>query len=338
MTRHSKRSRSASPPPSVVDPLASAESPVRSSSRIEVRGLDLELVATPARMKTTLPSTSDTVLDSGANDAQKEASAKLDESEALRAELPEIAVVLDLPSKRIQRPKTMSNVAVLGAPLKFRELTHRAAHVVVLVGLLIGAASLQKPEAPTLPEALLGGWIATNQDYEGRELGFVESELVMRLTADAALTRYPITSISSRKAADTTVLGLTYVTEGGPVELHARLIGGQNPILVFDRPTGLVLGATGVLRHWGAEFVRAQRVPPPSDTGRIDYLSNHAPPTAPARQRPGPASRRADRGRPRAQDASAATRRAFARIPARSGHPGRRRATRFTRPSSRCAN
>ena len=242
MTRHSKRSRSASPPPSVVDPLASAERPARSSSRIEVRGLDLELVATPARVKTTLPSTSDTVLDSGANDArEKEASAKLDESEALRAELQEIAVVLDLPSKRIQRPKTMSNVAVLGAPLKFRELTHRAAHVVVFVGLLIGAASLQKPEAPTLPEALLGGWITTNPDYEGRELGFVESELVMHgPTADAPLTRYPITSMSSRTAADTTVLGLTYVTEGGPVELHARLIGGQNPILVFDRPTGLV--------------------------------------------------------------------------------------------------
>lgn len=201
----------------------------------------MELVATPVPVNSSLQSMSNAPVCSGVDEARgKAASAKLAESEAIRAELKEIAVVLDLPSRRIHRPKTESNVAVLGAPLNFRQLLHRVAHVVVFVGLLIAAASLHKPAAPTLPEALLGGWITSNPDYQGRELGFVESELVMRVTADAPLTRYPITSMSSRTAADTTVLGLTYVTEGGPVELHARLIGGPNPTLVFERPTGLV--------------------------------------------------------------------------------------------------
>jgi|GEM_PF-2179550 len=248
MTRHRKRLRSAAPPQKADDPTASAvsASPTRTASanvtsRIEVRGLDLALVASPVPVNTTLDSISDALLYASVDEAQAQtASAKLAESEALRAELKEIAVVLDLPSKRIQRPKTASNIAVLGAPRNVRQLMERAAHVAVFVGLLVGASTLRTPAAPTLPDALLGGWITSNPAYEGRELGFVESELVMRVAPDAPLTRYPITAMSSRTTADTTVLGLTYVTEGGPVELHARLIGGRNPTLVFDRPSGLV--------------------------------------------------------------------------------------------------
>ncbi|MBC8086023.1 MAG: hypothetical protein H7Z40_02060 [Phycisphaerae bacterium] len=245
MSRHKKRSRVAPRTPENSNAAADSGTSTQGSSanansRIEVRGLDLELVAMPKPASTTLQSMSDTWLYDLDDMQEKAASEKLAESEALRAELKEIAVVLDLPSKRIVRAKTASNVAVLRAPLSFRQMTHRAAHVVVFVGLLVAAASLHTPAAPTLPEALLGAWITTNPSYQGRELGFVESELVMRVTADAPLTRYPITSMSSRTSADTTVLGLTYETEGGPVELHARLIGEQNPRLVFERPAGLV--------------------------------------------------------------------------------------------------
>jgi hypothetical protein len=244
MTRHHKRPRKRAVPGATeqLDNASSSSGPVlmkTSSSRIEVRGLDMELVPEPANGTLDFTGTSAPEQDSGNARAEAE-TAKLRESEALRAELREIAVVLDLPSKRIQRPPTTSNVVVSPSPRSVRQFVERAAHVVVFVGLLIAASTLRSPAAPALPEALLGSWITTNPSYQGRELGFVESELVMRVTPEAPLTRYPITSLSSRTVADTTVLGMIYVAEGGPTELHARLITGPNPTLVFDRPSGLV--------------------------------------------------------------------------------------------------
>lgn len=227
--------------PPVTSPTIIRTKQPAATSRIEARGLDLELVSTPAPVKPKRPTLAVGVIDiTPAAKAHADAEAKRLESERLRDELKQIAVGLDLPSRRRPRPKTLSEAVAYAKPRDFKHLTQMLAPVIVVIGVMTAAATLHTPPPPELPPALLGGWVTYNPDYQGRELGFVDAELVIRLAPDAGLERYPITAVSQKSSGDTTTLALTYTTDGGPVELHAKLVGGQNPTLVFDRPHGLV--------------------------------------------------------------------------------------------------
>lgn len=249
MSKHRKRTTDSQPPSKPADAAASpGVAPSRRTkqrtvtSRIEARGVDLELVATPARETTKSDAVAAALIDvapvvSARPDAAEK---KRLESEALREELAQIAVVLDLPSKRRLRPKIIADAVAYAKPRDFKHLTQMLAPVIVVIGLMTAAATLHTPPPPELPSALLGGWVTYNQEYAGRELGFVDSEMVIRLAPDGPLERYPITAVKSSNSGDTTALALTYTTDGGSVELHARLLGGANPTLVFDRPQGLV--------------------------------------------------------------------------------------------------
>ena len=249
MTRARKRSRGAASPRIADDSNTSAVSatrpeqrrPVHVENRRSGRGPEAGRVA--ASVNTTLQPMSDALSVFRLRRGRKRPRPRQRAESRRCARTQEIAVVLDLPSSAF----TAENGVQRSSSRRASQLSSTGASAPARGGIrrmLIGAASLRKPAAPTLPEALLGGWITTNPAYQGRELGFVESELVMRVTPDAPLTRYPITAMSSRTASDTTVLGLTYVTEGGPVELHARLIGGRNPTW-FRAPSVLVCERDG---------------------------------------------------------------------------------------------
>ncbi len=247
------------PPPSALE-----DTPSPISSRIEVKGLDLELVSTPrvaspkaARLisapRASVASAGD--LSAALADAIIEASERADatedenvtlgesalrQSESLRTELTQIGAVLDLPAKAVNRPTAASVAAVRQSHAFTLNLSQWIAGAIVFIGAGIAAAMLRTPPLPTLPPELLGEWTTSNPQYQGRQLAFVESQIVMRVSEDAPLTRYPIIGLTSHTVADTTLLGLTYSTEGGEVELHARLVGRDRPSLVFDRPSGLV--------------------------------------------------------------------------------------------------
>lgn len=167
------------------------------------------------------------------------AAAKVKESQALREELKQMALVLDLTPKR--RPRAAKPVVVAyKAPLTIRQIAQRLAPVVVAVGIFTGMASVRTPPPPVLPEALMGAWVTSNAAYAGSELGFVDSEINLRLGKNAELLRYPITTMTSRARGDSSALTLTYTTESGPVELNLLLVEGLHPRIVFERPSGLI--------------------------------------------------------------------------------------------------
>lgn len=246
MTRHRKRSRAPRHNADGTRATAGSETLKRttstsSASRIEASGLDLELIAEPGPLNAKLASMSsgpptadgdDPWWDPGANERRQ--------AQLLREELTEIGVQLDLPSKRRARAIRITNTELYGGPRRYAGLMQKLSPVIVFIGIAMVAASLKTPTAPTLPDALLGAWTTSSPSYRGRELGFVESEIAIRVAPGQEFTRYSITGMTTRMKADTMVLGLTYMAEGGPVELHARLVDGLHPTLIFDRPAGLV--------------------------------------------------------------------------------------------------
>ena len=161
------------------------------------------------------------------------------ESHALREELKEIGVILNLPAQRPKRA-TASMQAVVPSPFNVARLRSVAATVSLVVGAVICVFSLRKPPAPDVPDLLLGEWTTSNPRYEGRQLAFTETSIELGTAKDAARTRYPITSLSTKSRADTMIIALAYEDDGGTVELHARLIARDRTKLAFDRPYDLI--------------------------------------------------------------------------------------------------
>ena len=157
------------------------------------------------------------------------------ESPELRDELTEVGVILNLTTQRPIRA-TASGQAV-PPPLNRAKLRGYLAKSTVAVGLAIGLLSLRRPDAPYVPDALLGEWITNNPRYEGRQLAFTETLLELGLVEDARRLRYPTTRLSTNTLADTTVIALTYDADGSSVELHARLISLGPPNSCSIGPT-----------------------------------------------------------------------------------------------------
>lgn len=176
---------------------------------------------------------------SSATSAQREDPSSVRESSALREELKQFALMLDLRPKRRPRATQADVVPVFQPSLTFRQIAQRLAPFVVAIGVLSATAALRAPAPPVLPPALMGAWVTSHKSYAGTEIGFVDAEISFRLGRTAELQRYPVTSMKSHVRSDTTRLTLSYKTENGPVELNLRLVDGIRPELIFDRPEGL---------------------------------------------------------------------------------------------------
>lgn len=104
-------------------------------------------------------------------------------------------------------------------------------------------AALQRDE---MPAPLRTTWRTSNPAYARSAMVITDSTITF-MTVDASAAdptrpvemRHRITGLRTEARGDTVDFTLTYDSEGNPVELQARVVGGGAPSLTFVRPEGL---------------------------------------------------------------------------------------------------
>ena len=160
-------------------------------------------------------------------------------TQVIRAELSEIGVMLDLPTKRPTR-QTAAVAAIEPLASTSPRWSQWIAGAALVVSALIAVVAFWPTSSPPMPEAVLGDWVTSNQQYQDKHLAFSQTEVLIAVGNDAPPTRHRILSLRLKRHADSTVIALTYQADNAPVELHAAVMETGPQRLIFARPAGLI--------------------------------------------------------------------------------------------------
>ncbi len=160
---------------------------------------------------------------------------ELQEAKEMREFLIAVGHFMDLPTKRPTRA-TLAIPAIVPKRVRLLRWAPIAAGALV-ASVLAFVFWNQRP--PTLPDALIGEWVTKSPRYADRALAFTPTEVVLGVQ-QGQRAHYRITRLETQSRADSVILVLSYEQNGEPTELHATLINGSLPRLVFSRPQGLV--------------------------------------------------------------------------------------------------
>jgi hypothetical protein len=188
----------------------------------------------------------------------------------------ELGTIMRLPKKE---GPVAAPVAVAAAPARHgwsaRTMVLPAIAVLLAAGVAWGRVA-GTPALTDLPRELQGEWKTSHPKYRDRQLSFTADRVGLALQEGRAPQLYPISALTMRTRADTTVLSITYVEEGAPVDFRVSLVRGARPMLWLSNPPDVVWvpvreSAAGAAANAAESAARRATagvpLPPPVTTG-----------------------------------------------------------------------
>jgi len=194
----------------------------------------------------------------------------------------ELGTIMQLPKKE---GPVAAPVVVTTTPAR-RGWSARAA-VLPAIAILLAAGVAwgrvtRTPPLTDLPKELQGEWRTRNPKYRDRLLSFTSDRVGIALKEGIAPQLHPISAVTMRTRADTTVLSITYVEEGAPVDFRVSLVRGAKPLLWLSNPPDVVWepvrsASAAAAAAAAAPAPGSAPLPPPVTTGPASQSGGTAP-------------------------------------------------------------
>jgi hypothetical protein len=165
----------------------------------------------------------------------------------------ELGTIMQLPPK--EGPVAAPVVAQAAAPARTgwnaRAVLLPTIAVLLAAGVAWGRVA-GRPSVPDLPKELQGEWRTKHPKYRDRLLSFTADRVGIAMSEGKVPQLLPVSALTMRSRADTTVLAITYIEEGGPVEFRVSLVKGARPMLWLSNPADVVWEPVGAKAAGGA--------------------------------------------------------------------------------------
>jgi hypothetical protein len=155
--------------------------------------------------------------------------------------LTQVAVLLRLPPRALSRAAAPL-AAVAEAARRVKEPVTRwglPAGAVVMVG-IFAATKFNKAEPMVVPPQMFGSWTTQQGQYKGRHFTITREMITLSEGRDARDVTHKILSFTATDRRDTTLVTLTYDTDGKPTPMGFRYTSGGRPAIVLDHPWDIV--------------------------------------------------------------------------------------------------